>query len=133
MEKRQKILIVEDDAAIRDLIVLGFEQKIPAGWKIITAVDGMQAMEAVIDHQPVVMILDILLPRLNGLQLIEQLHEKGYLEHTQVIVVSGLGFKEVVHKMIGVGIRDFIVKPFDIDALVERGMKYVNDAVADQS
>lgn len=111
------LLIAEDDRMSRDLMRAALK---PFNFNIVTAVDGMEAMEMLREHKPRIVLLDILLPRINGLELLQELKEKNQLGEYYVIVVSALGFGEVVRQATMVGARDFIVKPFDIANFQDR-------------
>jgi two-component system response regulator DctR len=66
------------------------------------------------------LLLDLFLPQQNGIELLQQLRAAGLLAHTAVVVISGLGFSEVVQQAVQSGAQDFLVKPIDTDQLVER-------------
>jgi DNA-binding response OmpR family regulator len=120
MKSHRNILLVEDDPAMRDIILLVFNQYFHQGYQIYSAKNGFEALEIIRGENPELVILDILLPHMNGLQLIQKLYEEQLLKTTEIIVISGLGFKEVVQQAMNAGASDFLVKPFRTDALIER-------------
>ena len=111
-------MLVEDDPVLRDLIRLVLNQQ--PGFKLITANDGVEALEMFPIDKPDVILLDILLPRMNGLELLRRLKEQDMLGETVVLVISALGYQEIIQQVVDSGARDFIVKPFDIRVLVQR-------------
>jgi DNA-binding response OmpR family regulator len=125
MERKKPItiLLVEDDSATRDLITIVIERK--TEYSLIIAENGEEALEIFHEHRPDVMLLDILLPYLNGLELLRQLKESDQLKDTIVIMISALGYHEVIQKAITSGAKDFVVKPFDVEFLLSRIHKYL--------
>ena len=67
---KQKIIIAEDDGDIRDLLKLFLESE---GYRVVSAADGQEALNMVQQHQPDLAILDIMMPKLNGLELTSRL------------------------------------------------------------
>jgi DNA-binding response OmpR family regulator len=120
MKTSGNILLVEDEPVMRDLVLLAFTQQFKDDYKVRSVKNGLEALEMIKQESPSLVILDILLPQMNGLQLIQKLHEEQLLHNIQIIVISGLGFKEIVQQALEAGVRDFLVKPFKIDVLVER-------------
>jgi two-component system, response regulator, stage 0 sporulation protein A len=113
-----RILLVEDEPALRDLIALVLSQQ--PGYQVATAANGLEALAAFQEQPPSVLILDILLPQMNGLQLLVKLKEKELLGEAVIIIISGLGYGEIVQQAVAAGARYFLVKPVDMDLLVER-------------
>ncbi len=118
MDNDNTLLLVEDEPALRDLIALILEHQV--GCRVVTAGDGMEALESFETLRPRAVVLDILLPYMNGLDLLRRLKEQGNLEQTGVIVISALGYPEVVRQAAEAGASDFLVKPFDPVVLAER-------------
>ena len=114
------ILLVEDEPVMRDLILLAFTQQFHQDYKVHSVKNGLEALDMIHEQAPSLVILDILLPQMNGLQLIQKLRDEQLLHNTQIIIISGLGFTEIVQQALEAGVRDFLVKPFKIDILVER-------------
>lgn len=112
-----KILVVEDDLALRELITLVLGRLLPV--EIVTAENGMEALKMYRLHRPQVMVIDILLPQLNGLDILRQLQQSGELKTSRAIVISALGYREVVQQALAAGAQNFIVKPFDVEVLVK--------------
>jgi two-component system chemotaxis response regulator CheY len=102
-------VLVVDDAAImrmrlRDILEPEHEVLGEAG-------DGEKALRAVADLKPDFVTLDITMPTLNGIDALEKLVE--LYPDAKVIIVSAVGQKQLVFKALGLGAKDFIIKPFD--------------------
>jgi DNA-binding response OmpR family regulator len=126
METPDTILIVDDDPPLTDLITLVLSDL--QDCQVVTARSGPEALVLCSSLRPKVMLLDILLPQMNGLDLLREMKSRGLLDKLQVIVISGLGYREVVQQAIQMGAKDFIVKPFDIQVLGARVRKALADA-----
>jgi DNA-binding response OmpR family regulator len=118
MDTEKTVLLVEDEPALRDLIALILQNMV--GCRVVTAGDGAEALKSFSELRPQAVILDILLPYMNGLDLLRKLKDQGDLDGTGVIVISALGYPEVVRQAAAAGARDFLVKPFDPEILAER-------------
>lgn len=127
MDHKPTILLVEDDPALRDLITLVLNRKLSSKFQLITAFNGEDALISLKNDHPDIMVLDILLPLMNGLQVIQQMKNEKIFEHTKIIVITALGFKEVVQKVLNEGVSDFLVKPLDLNVLCSRIQHYMNE------
>ncbi len=113
-----KMLIVDDEP----IISRGLQQTIP--WETIsvevvdTAHDGEDAIQKVIQHGNIdIVITDVRMPKMDGLQLATYLHE--HFPHIRIIIISGYDEFAYAQKAIQVGVKDYLLKPVDIDELVE--------------
>lgn len=108
------ILIVEDEEGIRELLKLFLLKK---GYKVLEAEDGYEAMDIVAKEKMDLILLDIEMPGMNGLETCQQIRE---LARTPILFVSYL--KEMSYKIQGfeAGADDFITKPFDFNELDAR-------------
>ncbi len=110
-----RVLVAEDDRSVRDSLVraLTFE-----GYEVHTAADGVEALLAVVDTQPDVIVLDVLMPNLDGLSACRKLRERG--DRTPVLMLTAR--HEVTDRVAGLdaGADDYLVKPFALDELLAR-------------
>lgn len=111
-----KILIVDDDAGIRNVIK---KSLIDAGFKVIgEAVDGEEGLEKYKELKPDLVILDILMPKLDGLSCLEGIKE--YDDTAKVIICSVVGSEDIVYSAKEMGALCCITKPFDISDLIKK-------------
>ncbi|MCG8531089.1 MAG: response regulator transcription factor [Desulfovibrionales bacterium] len=112
-----KILLVEDDEDIRQLLTFTFEA---ADFDVITRADGREGLEAAVEEKPDVVILDIMLPSMNGLDICKVLKRNSDTEAIPVIMLTARG--EEVDRVVGLelGADDYVVKPFSPRELVLR-------------
>lgn len=114
MDSKQKILIVDDDNSIAELICLYLTKEF---FDCKIAVDGEMALEEYEKYKPDLVLLDLMLPKIDGYQVCRSIREKG---NTPIIMLSAKG--EVFDKVLGLelGADDYMVKPFDSKELVAR-------------
>lgn len=105
--KQQKILIVEDEQSIQKLLEFTLQQ---ADYMTVLANDGEEALEKVLDEQPDLIILDLMLPKIDGIEVCRMLR-KGNIE-TPIIMLTAKG--EEMDKIVGLemGADDYMTKPF---------------------
>ncbi len=109
----ETILLVDDDAKVRESIrgVLGDE-----GYEVVTASNGVQAMDAVAVHNPDLILLDLWMPEMDGIEFLQQAGSGD--SAIPVIVISGHGNVETAVRATKLGAVDFVEKPFSIDGLL---------------
>lgn len=104
-----KILIVEDDQVIREVL----EYHLKNENDIITvATDGGDALEKIKLDTPDLVITDVMMPFVSGLELVEWIKE-NYNDQIKIIMLTSLGQEDVVLKAFSLGVDDFLTKPFD--------------------
>ncbi len=107
---KPKILIVDDEPFNIDYL----EQELAdLGYDAVSATDGREALEQVATTSPDVILLDIMMPEMNGFQVLEQLKADKTVRHIPVIVISALHDLKSVVKGIELGADDYLPKPFD--------------------
>lgn len=113
MEK-PRILVVDDDPAIRRYVKAGLER---AGYLVSVAADGVEAIEKAEAEAPALVILDMRMPQVDGVEVIRRLREWS---HIPIIMLSGFASNANQVHCLNLGADDFIAKPFDLEELVAR-------------
>jgi DNA-binding response OmpR family regulator len=103
------ILIVEDEECARLPLVDCMQR---AGFRTIEESDGGSVEKMVIEHKPDVVLLDLTLPRLNGIQVLRSIKGNGEIRKTSVIMVTGDTDRDIIENCISIGARDFVPKPW---------------------
>ena len=107
-QRPQRVLFVEDDRFIADMYRMGLEV---GGWDVDIALDGEEGLRMALDDPPELILLDVLLPRLDGIELLRRLREDPNTSHVPVLIVSnasGLGGRDEEARRLG--IEDWMVK-----------------------
>ena len=101
------ILIIEDDKFLRELIA---QKLIKEGFEISEAVDGEEGMKKVKEEKPDLVLLDLILPGIDGFEVLSKMKEDPALASIPVIILSNLGQKEDVEKGLKLGAVDYLIK-----------------------
>jgi CheY-like chemotaxis protein len=109
-----RVLVVDDEAAIRALVAKILER---AGYPVDTARDGAEAIERLNENTYAVMVLDLMMPNIDGYGLISHLKESGG-PRPAIIVVSA-GDSAAFRQLDGALVHSILRKPFDIDVLAD--------------
>jgi excisionase family DNA binding protein len=117
LDTAKKVLIVEDDEKFLRLMERFF-RTFRKKWEIFSAADGFQAGSLVGSEKPDVVILDIMLPDINGFKVCEII--KASDKRTLVIAVTGYDSEDIKTKILAAGADDYYVKPFKFEQLVAR-------------
>lgn len=111
-----KILCIEDEESIRTDII---EELSEAGYECFGAADGQEGLKAIYDHSPDVVLCDINMPKMDGLQLLRELRTNHPdLSHIPFIFLSAYGKQEEVISGLELGADDYLVKPVDYNLLM---------------
>lgn len=111
------VLLVEDDAAIRDMINFSLRQ---AGFTCEAVKDGETGLDWLKNQQPNMILLDWMLPGIDGIEFIRRLRGNEYLASIPVIMLTAKGESEDMVKGLSVGADDYINKPFSPPELIAR-------------
>lgn len=112
-----RVLVLEADPALRDLMDLILQRE---GYQVETFSDSERAIAAIEKNVPDIAIIEMLLPKLNGLDVIHRCRQNPETDKVRFILLSSFRFEEVVQQALSLGVRDYIVKPFDTDFFAER-------------
>jgi len=113
----EKILVVDDEEHIQELIKFNLEK---SGFKVICAGNGIDAIKIVKEQFPQLMLLDLMLPGMDGLDVCKEIRKDSAMSNMPIIMITANG--EEIDKIIGLelGADDYITKPFSVRELVAR-------------
>lgn len=114
MNEISKILVVDDEAQLTRVLRTGLKSR---GYDVLTASDGIVAMEIFNEWTPDLVITDLAMPRMDGLELCRQLRA---VSPVPIIVLSAKGEEKIKIEALDLGADDFVTKPFGIDELFAR-------------
>ncbi len=107
-----KILVVDDEPAIRDVLVALLED---AGYAVISASGGKQGLELALAERPDLVLLDIMLPDMDGREVCRQIRAADGTAETQVILLSAA----IRPSLAECDLSGFVAKPFEVDQLLD--------------
>jgi DNA-binding response OmpR family regulator len=114
-DKPTRILVVEDDLAI--LTGLSMNLKFE-GYEVLQAQDGRTGLARALDESPDLVVLDLMLPELNGYEVVKELRQRG--RDTPIVVLSAKGSEPDKILGLNLGADDYVVKPFGLQELLAR-------------
>ena len=114
-ENKTRILVVEDDLSILTGLSMNLRFE---GYEVLQAQDGKDGLKKAVDERPDLIVLDIMLPELNGYEVIKELRGRGIV--TPVVVLSAKGLEHDKIMGLDLGADDYVVKPFGLQELLSR-------------
>ncbi|HPC83636.1 MAG TPA: response regulator transcription factor [Thermoanaerobaculaceae bacterium] len=114
-DSAETILVVEDDRALREGLALNFGLR---GYRVVTAADGAAGLAAAFDARPDLVVLDLMLPALDGLEILAALREREV--DVPVLILSARGRVADKVRGLGLGADDYLAKPFELPELLAR-------------
>jgi DNA-binding response OmpR family regulator len=116
----EKVLIVEDDAAMLRGLKDNFEAK---GYGVVTASDGEAGLDAALAEKPDLVLLDIMLPKINGYEICRLVRESGLA--MPIIMLTAKGEESDIVLGLNLGADDYVTKPFSIKELLARAAAFL--------
>src|SRR5690606_38672750 len=126
----KKVLIAEDQVHIRRLIEQSIEELEDDGVEILVVPDGIAALSIILEARPDVVLLDVMMPGMNGFEVCEKLRNDTGARHAHVIFLTAKGQAYDRAKAREVGADEYLMKPFDPDELlatVRRALGFTDD------
>lgn len=119
MGKKISVLVVDDNKEFREILYdyLKSQEDIEV---VGSAKDGIEGFEMILSAKPDVVVLDIIMPHLDGLGVLEKINNAQMAKKPLVIVLTAVGQEKITQKALTLGAEYYIVKPFDMDVLVNR-------------
>jgi len=105
--QKVKIAIIEDDMAIVQMYRMKFEHE---GYEVATAPDGNSGLELISSFKPDVVLLDLMMPNMNGLDMLKQLRSQANGRDAKVVVLTNMGDTETATRVYKMAADDYIVK-----------------------
>jgi DNA-binding response OmpR family regulator len=112
-----RIYVVDDNADVRHVVIYALMDE---GHDILMIRDGEAAIEALISEPPDLVVLDLMLPGLDGFEVLSQMRSWGIQDNTRTIVLTARASDQDRKRVLELGADDFLSKPFDPETLAER-------------
>jgi len=116
-EDLPKVLVVDDDMAG---LLMASEALTSAGFEVIEAEDGLEAVDQFDEHQPDIVVMDVVMPRMNGFDSCGLIRKSEGGEHVPILMVTGLDDVDSIQKAFEAGATDFVTKPINFFLLPYR-------------
>lgn len=113
--KRGKIFLVDDDYQLRDSLALFLDE---SGFEVAEASNGAQAIQAIFDFKPDLLITDLMMPGMSGLSVLEKMKER--CPSMKIVVMSGLNDKNTKEKVHRLGAFTFLQKPVNLEQIEQQ-------------
>ncbi len=102
-----KILVVEDDNFLREMVCRKLKKE---GYEVVSTMDGEEGIEKIKEEKPDLVLLDLILPGINGYKVLEEVKAEPEVKETPVIILSNLGQNDEINKGLNLGATDFLIK-----------------------
>jgi two-component system alkaline phosphatase synthesis response regulator PhoP len=114
---KETILVIEDERDIVEVLEYNFQRE---GYTVLSATNGEKGLELARTKRPAVIILDIMLPGLDGLEVAKRLRQDPNTREISIVMLTAKGEESDVILGLGVGADDYVVKPFKLKELIAR-------------
>ena len=109
------ILIVDDEDSIREFYILGLKE---CGFSVLSAKNGLDGLKIAETQRPDVVVLDIVMPGLNGFEVCAKIREIPELSKTAVVFTSAKSYKSDIDRAMELGADVYLIKPFEMNDLI---------------
>lgn len=117
MSDKQTILVVDDEQDLLDLIEYNLKKE---GFDVLMAEDGKEGIEIAREHNPNLVLLDIMMPKMDGLEVVEQMRNDEKLKHIPIIFLTARSDEKTEVEGLNKGGDDYITKPISTTKLISR-------------
>lgn len=112
-----RVLIVDDEEDIIEFTEMALTA---TGFSVITAEDGEQGLKLALSEKPDIILLDVMMPGLDGFSVCKQLKDNPETQHIPILMVSAKALNQDIKKGMQSGCNDYMIKPFEMNELVEK-------------
>ena len=121
---RKRVLIAEDEASIIEALTFILTRE---NFEVCVEMDGKATLDRVLGNQPDVLILDIMLPGMNGIEVLRQIRTNAELDNLPVIMLTAKGQSQDRQRAMEIGANLFITKPFDNQDVVDAARRLAGE------
>jgi len=113
----KKIAVIDDEGCIARLLCIELKTE---GYDVVTAGDGEAGLKLIQEEKPDLVLLDLMMPKMNGFEVLEVLRANVETRDVSVVLLTAKNSVHDIQKALELGIEDYIVKPFHAELLVKR-------------
>jgi DNA-binding response OmpR family regulator len=103
------VLVADDESDVRELLVFRLEH---AGYEVITAADGEEAIALAVERRPDLCVVDVMMPKLDGFEVTQRVRATPELAQTRVLLLTASVHESAIERGLASGADDYIAKPF---------------------
>ena len=118
----KKILIVDDEIDILKVVTFRLKK---AGYEVLTAVNGKEALDSIRDKRPDLILLDLRLPIMDGYEVCRQVKTDETLKNIPIIFLTASQAEKIKEKVKGFDAEDYLIKPFEPEDLLKKVKKFI--------
>jgi len=123
--KKKKILIIEDEQVLLDVLLKKLTKE---NYFVSFAMDGEEGMEKIKSEKPDLILLDIVMPKKNGYEVLQEMQNDETMKNIPVVVISNSGQMVEIEKILALGVKDYLVKAeFSPEDVLEKVKKYLSN------
>ena len=122
--KKKKILFIEDEPDQVLMVRLRLEK---SGYYVITAMDGVAGLKKALQEKPDLILLDVIMPGIDGLEVCRRLRAESTMEKVPVIVTTAAGSDDIEHACATAGADDCIRKPYEASGLIDKVRRLIGE------
>jgi len=128
--KPKKILVVDDEERVREM--LGFRLRL-FGYEVVQAANGREAIEAATREKPDLVLLDVMMPELDGFQVCSRLKQDEATRSIPVVILTAKAEAKDVTRAVNSGAVDYVVKPYDPQVLQQKVARSLGKAAGSRT
>ena len=123
-ERRSDVFVADDEAKLRELVTFHLET---AGHEVTVFPDGRACWQRLqeVDQPPAVILTDVMMPRMDGFQLVQHVRDDGDLAEVPIVILTGRGTESDVVRGLEIGASDYLTKPFRSQELIAHVERYL--------
>jgi DNA-binding response OmpR family regulator len=125
MSDKKKILAVDDES---DVLLILKTALLSEGYQVFTATNGPDAIALAREHTPDLMVLDMMMPDMNGFETLRNIRDGSATQSIPVIMLTGVSDKDKIRQALDLGIDYYIVKPFEFHDLIAKVKLAISDS-----
>ncbi len=126
VKSKQKILIIEDDFFVRDLYS---RELVREGFEVSAAEDGPEGLLKILEEKPDLVLLDIMLPKMSGLDVLKKVKEKKEVQNIPVVLLTNLGQDSVIREGFSLGAIGYLIKAaYTPTQIIEEVKKFLRES-----
>lgn len=128
VSKKYTVLAVDDESDVLLIVKTALQAE---GYNVFTAPDGADALKTAHDEKPDLILLDVMMPGMDGFEVLTKLREDEVTRDIPVIMLTGLSERERMRSAIASGTKYYIVKPFEFQDLISKVRLAIEDSESD--